>query len=275
MKKALSILLVLVMSLGTIALGGCQKKPVELTVNVGAYPDTIDPALNSAVDGATYILHAFSGLVGYKQASDGKLELYADCAKELPTPTNLDDGKVQYVFELKDGLKWSDGTDLTAADFVYAWNRAANPKTASDYGYIFDIIDGYQNVIDEVAGAKLNVTASEDGKKLTIVLPVDAPYFMELCAFPTYMPVKQSVVEGNESWATKAETYVTNGPYKVVEFSQSQLVMEITKTMLTRKLSFPIKSHSLLTMMTAHCLQTTKTVLICSLIPYRMRKSKH
>ena len=63
-------------------------------------------------------------MVGYRQKADGSLELYADCAKELPVAQERPDGKVEYVYELKDGLKWSDGSDLTAHDFVYAWNRA-------------------------------------------------------------------------------------------------------------------------------------------------------
>lgn len=252
MKRILSLLLVFAM---VFALAGCgnnttPQQPQEpqpggeqpgtpqkeyadtMTVSVGAYPDTIDPALNSAVDGATYIIHAFAGLVGFEQ-KDGKLELYADMAKSLPEAEETADGKVQYVFELKDGLKWSDGSDLTAKDFVYAWNRAADPATGADYGYMFDVIDGYSEMVDADAegnlknpDAVLNVTASEDGKKLTVVLPVDVPYFHELAAFPAYMPVKESVVEGNEAWATVANTYIGNGPYKVVEFSQSQLIME-------------------------------------------------
>lgn len=225
MKKTLSLILVLVTVLGMVLLAGCQSKPSELVLNLGPYPDTIDPALNSAVDGASYIVHTFSGLVGYRESGD-KLELYADCAKDLPKPTTLDDGKTQYVFELRDNLKWSDGTPLTAHDFVYAWNRAVAPETGADYGYMFDVIDGYEDVVNGVEGAKLNVTASEDGKTLTVVLPIDVPYFYELCAFPTYMPVKKDVVDGNESWATKAETYIGNGPYKVTEFSESRMVME-------------------------------------------------
>lgn len=252
MKRILSMILVL--SMIFVLFTGCTKTetpkeetpvgetetPVEetgtadsMTLNVGAYPDTIDPALNSAVDGATYIIHAFSGLVGYRQASDGSLELYADAAKELPVAEEIDGGKVQYVYELKDDLKWSDGTPLTAKDFVYAWNRAADPDTAADYGYMFEVIEGYADMTatDDAGNvlnpdAKLNVTASEDGKTLTVVLPVDVPYFNELAAFPAYMPVKEEIVEGNESWATAAETYIGNGPYKVVEFSQSELVME-------------------------------------------------
>ena len=232
MKKLLSLLLVVVMVLSFVACGGedtpavttgnaqgdntpVVDQPTSMTLNVGAYPDTIDPALNSAVDGATYIIHNFVGLVGYDK--DGNLAPML--ATELPEAVTTEDGKTSYTFTLRDGLKWSDGSDLTAADLEYSWKRAADPATAADYGYMFDVIDGY-------ADGNLNVTASEDGKQLTVVLPVDVPYFFELCAFPTYMPVKKDVVEANgDAWATKAETYIGNGPYKVVEFTQAELVL--------------------------------------------------
>ena len=107
------------------------------------------------------------------------------------------------------------------------------PLTAADYGYMFEVIDGYAEMTELDADenivnpdAKLNIEASEDGKTFTVVLPVDIPYFLELCAFPTYMPVKENVVEGNEAWATSAETYIGNGPYKVVEFTTSELVVQ-------------------------------------------------
>lgn len=225
MKKSLALILAIVTVL-CLALAGCGGGSTTnaMTVCVGPYPNTIDPALNSAVDGATYVIHAFAGLVGYQQSEDGSLKLVADCAKELPEAVTQDDGKVTYTFELKDDLKWSDGSALTAADFVWAWNRAVSPDTAADYGYMFDVIDGYT---DAAAGkGELNVKASEDGKSLTVTLNNNVPYFLELCAFPTYMPVKKDVVEGNDAWATKAETYIGNGPYKVTEFTQSQMVME-------------------------------------------------
>ncbi len=233
MKKILAVVLAVVMLVSLAACGG-SKKPEFMTLNVGAYPDTVDPALNSAVDGATYIIHVFAGLVGYEQDADGKLVLKAEMAKELPAPVKNDDGTVSYTFVLRDDLKWSDGSALTAEDFVYAWNRAANPATGSDYGYMFEVIDGYaeMNEMDDDGNlvnpdAKLNVTASEDGKSLTVVLPVDVPYFHELCAFPTYMPVKKDIIDANgEAWATKAETYIGNGPYKVTEFTQTQMTLE-------------------------------------------------
>ena len=233
MKKTLSMLLVVVMILSCmVSLTACNQSS-GMVLNVGAYPDTIDPALNSAVDGATYIIHTFCGLVGYEEI-DGKLELVPQCAEALPEAEKLADGKVAYTFKLRDGLKWSDGSDLTAKDFVYSWNRAADPMTGADYGYMFEGIDGYADVTaaDDEGNrtnpdAKLNVTASEDGKELTVVLTVDLPYFYELCAFPTYMPVKQDIVEANgDAWATKAETYIGNGAYKVKSFTQSELVLE-------------------------------------------------
>lgn len=235
MKKIMSVLLAVVMLLGCMAcLSACGGKTTGMTLNVGAYPDTIDPALNSAVDGATYIIHAFAGLVGYEQDENGKLILVAQCAKELPQGVKNEDGSTSYTFELRDGLKWSDGSDLTAADFVYAWNRAADPLTAADYGYMFEVIGGYADVteVDDDGkrvkpDAKLDVVASDDGKSLTVTLPIDVPYFHELCAFPAYMPVKQSVVEADgDGWATKAETYICNGPYKVTSFTQTEMVME-------------------------------------------------
>ena len=235
MKKTMSILLAVAMLLScTLALTACgNTSATNMTLNVGAYPDTIDPALNSAVDGATYIIHTFAGLIGWDQDDSGKLVLVPQCAAALPTKSEAD-GKTVYTFTLRDDLKWSDGTALTAADFVYAWNRAASPVTAADYGYMFDCIDGYAEMtaMDDAGNltnpdAKLNVTASEDGKTLTVVLPVDVPYFTELCAFPTYMPVRKDLIDANgDAWATKAETYIGNGPYKVTSFTETELVLE-------------------------------------------------
>ena len=228
MRKLLSVSLALAMVLGCMAFAGCGGSKSDagtMTLNVGAYPDTVDPALNSAVDGATYIVHTFVGLVGFEQDASGKLVLTPECATELPAPVKMDDGKTSYTFKLREGLKWSDGTALDANDFVYAWNRAADPATAADYGYMFEVIDGYNELME--GNGKLNVTASADGTELTVVLPVDVPYFHELCAFPAYMPVRQDIIDANgDAWATKPETFIGNGAYKVTEFTQTQMVLE-------------------------------------------------
>lgn len=236
MKKIISASLAAAMMLGCMTtLSSCGTADSGMVLNVGAYPDTVDPALNSAVDGGTYIVHVFSGLVGYEDDGNGNAVLAPHCATELPEGVLLEDGKTSYTFTLRDGLKWSDGTDLTAQDFVYAWNRAADPATGADYGYMFEVIDGYTEMMEmydeegNLVGDKksLNITASEDGKQLTVVLTVDVPYFHELCAFPAYMPVRQDLVEAHgDAWATSADTYIGNGAYKVTEFTQTQMVLE-------------------------------------------------
>jgi len=175
----------------------------DLVVNIGPDPDTIDPALNSAVDGATLIIHGFEGL--YTLDKDG-----VPIPGQAASVVISDDG-LTYTFTLRDGLKWSDGTALTAKDFVYSWNRAIAPETAADYSYMFDVIKGF-------ADSKLDVTATDD-KTLVVVLNAVTPYFLELTAFPTYSPVREDIVTANpEGWAIDVATYIGNGPYKMTEW---------------------------------------------------------
>jgi len=219
MKRFISVVLAVVLSLSivaTFASCGGGKTPDSISVCLASEPASIDPALNSAIDGASLILHAFSGIAGYRQTESGALELFPDCVVEFPEAVIGEDGKATYTFTLRDGLTWSDGSALTAADFVYSWKRAVSPNTGADYGYMFDVIDGYD---EAAAGADtLNVTAIDE-KTLQVVLKNDVTYFFELLAFPTYMPVKQSVVEANpDGWATDPATYIGNGPYVMTEW---------------------------------------------------------
>ncbi|NLM74511.1 MAG: peptide ABC transporter substrate-binding protein [Clostridiaceae bacterium] len=207
MKRRIALLIAMVM-VAMLILPACGSKTDKdtLAVNVGPNPDTIDPALNSAVDGAVMIIHAFEGLMTLDEEGvpvPGQAERY-----EVS-----DDGKV-YTFYLRDGLKWSDGEPLTAHDFVYSWNRAVSPETAADYEYMFDVIDGYEE-------KNLNVVAKDD-KTLVVTLKNAVPYFLELTAFPTFSPVRKDIVEEHgDAWATKVDTYIGNGPYKLVEWVPS------------------------------------------------------
>ena len=215
--KKLGSILALILALSLLMLSACTTPADDgadkldvLSVCVGPNPDTIDPALNSSVDGATMIIHAFEGL--YTLDKDG-----------VPVPGQAasvdisEDGTV-YTFHLKDGLKWSEGTKLTAEDFVYSWNRAIAPETAADYEYMFDVIKGYDD------GA-LDVVAVDE-QTLQVTLNVATPYFLELTAFPTFSPVLRPIVEANgEAWATKADTYIGNGPYRMTEWVASSYIM--------------------------------------------------
>ncbi len=189
-------------------------KTDTLAVCLASEPDTIDPALNSAVDGATMLNHLFSGLAKWEQGADGNLTVVADCVTELVEGVVNEDGTVTYTYTLKDDLKWSDGQALTAGDFEFAWKRAAAEETASDYGYMFEVVKGYPN--------ELAVTAKDD-KTLEVVLNNSITYWNELLAFPTYYPVREDVV-ADESWATDPSTYVCNGAYTITGWEHDSVI---------------------------------------------------
>ena len=232
MKKIIALFLALVMAL---ALAACTKPSTpagdkdSIAVCLASEPDTIDPALNSAVDGATLLCHLFSGLAKWAQDKDGKLVIAPDAAKELVEGVANADGTVTYTYTLRDGLKWSDGKDVTAADYVFAWNRAASAALGADYGYMFEVVAGY----DEISAAdddgkpvnpdaKLNIKAVDD-KTLEVTLYNAVSYWNELLAFPTFFPVREDVVS-NESWATDPATYISNGPYTMTGWEHNSVI---------------------------------------------------
>ena len=216
MKKLIALLLVLTMAL---SLAACGKKEAaassSIAVCLASEPDTLDPALNSAVDGATLIAHLFSGLAKWTQDNSGKLVIVPDAAKELVKPVENADGTVTYTYTLRDGLKWSDGKDVTANDFEFAWKRAASEELGADYGYMFEVVDGYNE-------GNLNVKAL-DAKTLQVTLYNAVSYWDELLAFPTYFPVREDVV-ANESWATDPKTYISNGAYTMTGWEHNSVI---------------------------------------------------
>jgi len=201
--------------------GGAQT----VSVCLASEPETIDPALNKTVDGGSLVNHAFVGLATYKQKADGSLELVPACATELPEGKVGSDGKVTYTYTLRDGLMWSDGSPLTAADFVYSWGRAVSPDTAADYAYMFEAVDGGAEA--ETGAGSLNVKAVDE-KTLEVVLTNACPYWNELLAFPAYMPVKQSVVDADPTaWATDPSTYIGNGPYTLTQWEHNSKMVYV------------------------------------------------
>ena len=189
-----------------------------ISVCLASEPDTIDPALNSSVDGATMTAHLFSGLAKWEQDASGKLILAPDAATELVEGVMNDDGTVTYTYTLRDGLSWSDGKPVTAGDFEFAWKRAASAELGADYGYMYEVVQGYgtENKDD------LAVKALDD-KTLEVTLANTVAYWNELLAFPAYFPVREDVV-ANEGWATDPSTYVCNGPYTITGWDHNSVI---------------------------------------------------
>lgn len=188
-----------------------------LSVQVGPDPETIDPALNSAVDGGNMLLHSFECLL----TVDENGQLAPGQAESWETS---EDG-LTWTFHLRDGLKWSDGSDLTANDFVYSWKRVCDPMVAAPYAdTVLSMVVGYDKAIEGDLDA-LQVAASDDN---TLVVTLNSPcsYFGSLAAFATLSPVQEATVTANgDAWATSAETYISNGPFYVSEWVPGSYIM--------------------------------------------------
>ncbi|SDZ89308.1 oligopeptide transport system substrate-binding protein [Oribacterium sp. KHPX15] len=198
-----------------------ESSDAEKVLNVqrGPSPETIDPALNSASDGANMILHAFEGLLKFDQNND----IVGGLAESWE---QSEDG-LTWTFHLRPDLKWSDGSALTANDFVYSWKRVADPNTAAPYGYdLLNVVAGYEEASKGDIDA-LQVEATDDN---TFVVHLSNPcvYFDKIAAFTVMVPVQQATIEAaGDSWATDPATYITDGPYYMTEFTDgSQIVFE-------------------------------------------------
>ena len=232
-KRILSILLVATMVLGLAACGSKEAETKsaettesaesgettaasdatgekELKVQIGPNPETMDPALNSAVDGGNMLLHVSECLLIVDK--DGQLQ-----PGQAESWETSEDG-LTWTFHLRDGLKWSDGSDLTAKDFEYSWKRVCDPDVAAPYAEtVLGMVKGYDEAIADNTDA-LAVTAQDD-KTLVVELSNPCTYFGSLAAFATLSPVQQATVETNgDAWATSAETYISNGPFYITEW---------------------------------------------------------
>ena len=192
--------------------GALNTDTTTLYIYMASEPDSLDPALNSTADGGCLANNSFVGLYTYDEN--------ADIVPALATETEISEDGLTYTFTVPE-TKWSDGTPLTAADFEYSWKRAAKAETGASYGYLFAMFEGYDGGEGEI-----NVTA--EGDKLICKLASPCPYFLELMAFPTFMPVPQASVEAADpdgtnpkAWVSEAG-FVSNGAYTCTEWKHNE-----------------------------------------------------
>ena len=207
------VTLVVLMVLTACGSGGGVSDGMYLNWNLSADPKTLDPGLSGATDEGDIIANTFEGLVRERAG-----EVYPGVAESWDVSA---DGKT-ITFNLRKS-KWSDGSDLTAHDFVYSWRRAVDPKTASDYSWIWEytnVLNAQDATTDAVAPDTIGVRAIDD-YTLEVTLIAPTPYFVSLTSFYHFMPVKQSAVESaaDGAWSKDPELYVSNGPFVVTSYT--------------------------------------------------------
>jgi oligopeptide transport system substrate-binding protein len=202
---------------GTKNASPSAKTPAEKVIRFNAGSDfrSLDPGLITDSVSGYAAVQLFEGLVRVTEKGT---------VPGMATKWEISDNGTKYTFHLRDGIKWSNGDPVTAEDFVYAWTRVLDPKTGSEYAYQLYYIKGGEkfNTTDpakdpagyEAAKKALGLKAI-DAKTFEVTLEAPTPYFLDLTAFTTLMPVPKKVVEANPNWSAKAETLVSNGPFKL------------------------------------------------------------
>lgn len=194
-----------------------------LNVQVDVEVATMDPQM--ATDGTSFevIANTIEGLY--------TLDESGVAVPSLAEKTDVSEDGLTYTFTLKDAT-WSNGTPVTADDFVYAWQRLANPDTASEYYYIMGIA-GVVNADEISAGEKdpeeLGVTAIDE-KTLEVKLNHPVPFFESLMAFPSFFPMNQAFFEeAGENYGTSADTLIANGAFEITSYEPAATTIELEK----------------------------------------------
>lgn len=217
MKKSL-ILVIIVLLTPVLFLINCKKESSD-SANVlnwnlaSAGPKTIDPGLNGASDGGDVGNQIFEGLV---REQEGKI------IPGIAEKWEFSNGGRTVTFFLRES-KWSDGSDLTAHDFVYSWKRAMDPATASEYSWIWEYTNvvGAQNAVEGKGSLNDVGIKAVDDYTLEIELINPTDYFVSLMSFYHFHPVKKSAVESGADgiWATDPERFIGNGAFVVTDYT--------------------------------------------------------
>ncbi len=222
MKKFLVLLCTLLLTL--IVFSGCSKAEDSETVMVEEAeqvltfalqnePDGLDPGITNNSFASPILLNTFEGLIVYDESNSivgGSAESW-----------DISDDGMTYTFNLRKNLKWSDGTPLTAKDFVYSYLRVLDPALGAQYtGMLIDYIKGaaeyYAGKVDADA---VGVKAIDDNTlEITLLRPTS--YFIGILGMWVYSPVNQAAIEANgDKWTLSAESYVSNGPFMMKKIS--------------------------------------------------------
>ena len=197
----------------------------DLNVMIETPVESLDP--QQATDGTS-----FEVIANY---TDGLMQMDADgqAVNALCDHYELSDDGCTYTFYIREDANWSNGTPVTAADFVFAWQRAVDPAVASEYAYMMSDIGQIKNAAEIIAGDKdkseLGATAVDD-KTLQVELNVPVSYFLSLLYFPTYYPVNEEFFNScGDTFATSPETTLSNGAFVLDSYEPAATAFHLSK----------------------------------------------
>lgn len=208
---------------------GCadsRGEGLSLRVCLGAESASYDPIYASLPGDRSVLAHLYENLMRLEADENGRLRAVPAAAKSVEM-TAEGDGSVVYTFRLRE-RRWSDGREVRASDFVYAWRRLANPASGSDYAALLSCVRGYEEARSSGDMSLLAVEAKNDAT-LVVTLTGHAEFFLtQVCTDVATMPLRQDVVrrlkqaaedQAAALWCQDPTELVTNGPYTAVSVS--------------------------------------------------------
>lgn len=222
-KKLLAVGATTILASITLAACGSNAAPKDqANFSSSDIIATMDSSTNTDVIGAQALNNTMEGLYRYK----GK-EVKPAMATKVVKPTN---NGLTYTFPIRKGVKWSNGDPVTANDFVYSWQRTVDPKTKSQYAYIYE---GIKNAKDITAGKKpVSSLGAKAVNKYTfqVTLEKPIPYFNQLIMNATFLPQDKKVVQqAGKKYGTSSKYLAFNGPYKMSSWSSPNNSWTMTK----------------------------------------------
>ena len=234
-KRISALMLALLLLLSLLSGCGKEEETAEVAVDAALVGDfaTLDPAYCTTTAEKSVILHLYENLMTVSTNASGAATVVPGAAERYSETVNYD-GSITYVFTIREDACWSDGTALTAQDFVFAWRRLADPKTASPNASLLRMVQGYEDARRSGKMEELAVSVTEEGH-LQVILSGNCPWFLaDICAAAETVPLREDMLakqaeataEGEKlSWVAQAELLVGNGAYIPENFNNSYIVL--------------------------------------------------
>lgn len=201
--------------------GGNTGRPNVLRLNASLDPDSMDPAIMASRVPGEIATTLFEGLIRL----DDKGEVGPGVAEKWAVSA---DG-LTYTFNLRRNAKWTDGHNVTAADFVYSFERSLRPETAAPLASnLYYVKNGVPYNKGEVKDASQLGLKAKDEYTLETVMEAPTPFWLKLTAFFNMLPVHKETVEGNKDWTKKTDTFISNGPFRLEKWTPNEEISVVT-----------------------------------------------
>ena len=210
-----------------------ESQPLVLSVSVPGPLDTLDPFRSTAQGSKSVLYHLYENLMRWDDGGDGWAVLAPGQAESYALETDYA-GNATYTFTLREGISWSDGTAVTASDFVSAWQQMADPANGDlPHRYLLASVAGYDEV-QETGDVSLLAVSAPDARTFVVTLNGSPAYFLEeVCASAYTIPRGQSALNGT----------VVNGPYVAAEASASHIVLKRNEKYYSEEPAGPDEIH--------------------------------